>query len=61
MIEQTYRDRNRNKIDMSCNTMRLYKALQSQEFRDRNLPVATDGGAAKFKGATNGKGVANFK
>ena len=32
VIEQTYRDSNGDEIDMTCNTMRLYKALQSQEF-----------------------------
>ena len=60
-MEQTYRDSNGDEIDMSCNTMRLYEAIQSQKFRDRKLLIETDGGAAKFKGATKGKGAANFK
>ena len=61
IIEQNYRDSNGNEIDMSNNTMRLYEAIQSQQFRDRKLLIATDGGAVKFKGVNNGKGAANFK
>ena len=41
--------------------MRLYEAIQSQNFRDREILIATDGGAAQFKGVNNGKGAANFK
>lgn len=41
--------------------MRLYEAMKSQKFWDRKLFIAIDGGAAKLKGATKGKGAANFK
>ena len=40
--------------------MRLYKALQSQKFRHKKLLIATDGGAAKFKGAMRDNSAANF-
>ena len=61
IVEQPHRDSNGDEIDMNCNIMRLYKAIQSQEFRDRKLFIATDGGVAKFKGDTNGKGAVNVK
>ena len=46
---------------MNNNTIRLYEAIQSHEFQNRKLLIATDGGAEKSKRATNSKGAANFK
>ena len=47
-------------MDLINNATRLYKALQSQDFLNKKILIATDGGAAKFKGAIKSKGAANF-